>query len=72
MKPEDWVTFYCDGSFGVCIHAGIWREAITPLAPLARFYDKQSAVHARVSVDFPKEFGILLSIPLTLPRTIDA
>ena len=72
MKPEDWVTFYCGGSFGVCIHAGIWREAITPLAPLARFYDKQSAVHARVSVDFPKEFGILPSIPLTLPRTIDA
>jgi len=23
MKPEDWVAFYCDGSFGVCIHAGI-------------------------------------------------
>lgn len=66
MKPEDWVAFYCDGSFGVCIHPGIWHEAITPLSPRARFYDKQGAVHARVSADFPIEFGVLLSIPLTV------
>ncbi len=66
MKPEDWVAFYCDGSFGVCLHSGIWHEAITPLSQRARFYDKQGAVHARVSADFPKEFGVLLSIPLTL------
>ena len=67
MKPEDWVAFYCDGSFGICIDAGIWHEAIIPLAPLARFYDKQGAVHARVSADFPAEFGVLLSVPLTPP-----
>jgi len=67
MKPEDWVAFYCDGSFGICIHPGVWHEAITPLASMGRFYDKQGAVHARVSADFPAEFGTLLSIPLTLP-----
>ena len=66
MKPEDWVAFYCDGSFGICIDAGIWHEAITPLVPKARFFDKQGAVHARVSADFPKEFGVLLSVPLDL------
>jgi len=25
-----------------------------------RFFDQQGAVHARVSVDFPREFGCLL------------
>lgn len=71
MQPEDWVAFYCDGSFGVCLNAGIWHEAITPLAPIARFYDKQGAVHARVGANFPKEFGILLSIPLDLGKMRD-
>ncbi len=69
MRPRDWVAFYCDGSFGICLHAGIWHEAITPLAPQARFYDKQGAVHARISADFPKEFGVLLSMPLVLDDT---
>ncbi|MCC7045867.1 MAG: ureidoglycolate lyase [Alphaproteobacteria bacterium] len=68
VKPEDWVAFHCDGSFGICLNSGIWHEAITPLAQRARFYDKQGAVHARVSVDFAKEFGVLLSIPLVLPN----
>jgi len=64
MKPEDWVAFYCDGSFGICIHPGIWHEAITPLSEKSRFYDKQGAVHARVSCDFTKEFGVFVKIPL--------
>jgi len=67
MKPEDWVAFYCDGSFGICIDAGVWHEAIMPLESKARFYDKQGAVHARVSANFAKEFGVLLSIPLRAP-----
>ena len=67
MKPEDWVAFYCDGSFGLCIHPGIWHEAITPLSQKSRFYDKQGAVHARVSCDFTKEFGVFLRIPLVPP-----
>lgn len=68
MKPEDWVAFYFDGSFGICIDAGIWHEAITPLSERSRFYDKQGAVHARVSADFPKEFGCLMAVPLDLDK----
>ena len=30
----------------------------------ATFLDRQGRVHARVSVDFPKEFGGYLSVPL--------
>lgn len=66
MKPEDWVAFYCDGSFGICIHPSIWHEAIMPLSDSARFYDKQGKVHARISCDFAREFGTLLSVPLNL------
>jgi hypothetical protein len=29
-----------------------------------RFFDKQEAVHARVSVDFPREFRCLLEVDL--------
>jgi hypothetical protein len=29
-----------------------------------RFFDKQGAVHARVSVDFAREFGCLLKATL--------
>jgi hypothetical protein len=29
-----------------------------------RFFDKQGAVHARVSVDFAREFNCLLEAPL--------
>ncbi|MCZ4281372.1 ureidoglycolate lyase [Kiloniella laminariae] len=65
MQPEDWVAFYCDGSAGICIHPGIWHEAITPLSPRSRFYDKQGAVHARVSCNFTEEFGVFMRIPLT-------
>jgi ureidoglycolate hydrolase len=71
MTPQDWVAFYCDGSFGICLNAGIWHEAIIPIAPMARFYDKQGAVHARVSADFPKEFSVLLSVPLDLSKMQD-
>jgi len=64
MTPSDWVAFYFDGSAGVCIHPGVWHEAIIPLTESARFYDKQGKVHARVSCNFGKEFGVLLSVPL--------
>ena len=34
------------------------------LSGTQRFFDKQGAVHARVSVDFPREFGCLLEAPI--------
>ncbi len=67
VQLEDWVAFYCDGSFGICIHPNVWHEAIAPINEAADFYDKQGRVHGRVSCDFTKEFGHFLSIPLRLP-----
>jgi ureidoglycolate lyase len=64
VTPEQFVTFYFDGSQGLYIHPGIWHEGIFPLVPKARFYDAQGSVHARVSVNFPKEFNVFLDVPL--------
>ncbi len=63
--PEDFVTFWFDGSQGLYIHPGVWHEAVFPVSDRQRFYDKQGKVHARVSIDFPKEFGCYLAAPLT-------
>ena len=68
VKMEDWIAFYCDGSFGVCIHPNVWHEAIAPISDVADFYDKQGKVHGRISCDFTIEFGHFLSIPLRLPK----
>ncbi len=68
MKMDNWVAFYCNGSFGVCIHPNVWHEAIAPINGVANFYDKQGKVHGRISCDFTKEFGHFLSIPLHLPE----
>jgi hypothetical protein len=60
VKPEDFVCFRFDGSQGLYIHPNIWHEGVFTLAGTQRFFDKQGAVHARVSVDFAREFGCLL------------
>ncbi|MBS0318961.1 MAG: ureidoglycolate lyase [Proteobacteria bacterium] len=64
VKPEDFVCFRFDGSRGLYIHANIWHEGVFTCRGTQRFYDRQGAVHARVSVDFPREFGCLLEAPL--------
>lgn len=64
VRPEEFVAFRSDGSFGIYIHPGIWHEGVFPVTPRGRFFDKQGRVHARISVDFAREFGILLSVPL--------
>lgn len=64
VKPEDFVAFRFDGSRGLYIHAYVWHEGVFAVAGTQRFFDKQGAVHARVSVDFPREFGCLLEVPL--------
>ncbi len=60
VRPEDFVSFWCDGSQGVYIHPNIWHEGVFSIAPEQRFLDRQGAVHARVSVDFAKEFNCLV------------
>ena len=67
VTPERFVTFWCDGSRGLYIHPNIWHGAVVPLDDHAEFLDRQGRVHARVSVDFVKEFGCYLAAPLPHP-----
>jgi ureidoglycolate lyase/seryl-tRNA synthetase len=64
VTPENFVAFHCPGDFGIHVNAGVWHQPVYPLADEAEFDDRQGAVHACVSVDFVKEFGCLLSVPL--------
>ena len=65
IKPEDFVCFRFDGSRGLYIHPDIWHEGVFPVQGGQRFFDRQGAVHARVSVNFTTEFDCLLEVPLT-------
>jgi hypothetical protein len=60
VTPERFVCFRFDGRQGLYIHPNIWHEGVFGLEGTQRFFDKQGAVHARVSVDFAREFGCLL------------
>lgn len=64
IRPENFICFLCDGSHGLYIHANIWHEGVFTPYGSQRFLDRQGAVHARVSVDFAREFECLLEIPL--------
>lgn len=64
VKPEDFVCFRFDGRQGLYIHPNIWHEGVFAARGVQRFFDKQGAVHARVSVDFAREFGCLLEVAL--------
>ena len=65
ITPEQFVCFRFDGRQGLYVHPNIWHEGVFGLSGTQRFFDKQGAVHARVSVDFAREFGCLLAAPLT-------
>ncbi len=64
LKPENIVAFWCDGTRGLYIHPNIWHEGIFPAENSQRFLDRQGKVHARVSCNIGKEFGLYLSCPL--------
>ena len=64
LTPDKVVAFWSDGRAGIYIHAGIWHEGVFPVGDTGRFLDRQGAVHARVSADIGKEFGVYLSCPL--------
>ena len=64
VTPENFRTFWCDGTRGLYIHPNIWHGAVVPIADRMRLLDRQGRVHARISVDFPKEFGCYLAAPL--------
>jgi len=67
VTPEKFVTFWCDGSRGLYLHPNVWHGAVVPLEDEAQFLDRQGRVHARVSVNFVKEFGCYLGAPLHRP-----
>jgi len=64
VEPANFVCFRFDGRRGLYIHPDIWHEGVFAVSGVHRFFDKQGAVHARVSVDFAREFGCLLEAPL--------
>jgi len=64
IKPTDFICFLCDGTQGLYIHPDIWHEGAFAINGTQRFLDRQGAVHARVSVDFAREFNCLLEIDL--------
>ena len=64
LQPESFKAFWSDGSVGIYIHPGIWHEGVFPVNETGRFFDKQGKVHARVSCDLAREFGVLLNVPL--------
>ena len=64
IAPEKFVCFRFDRQHGLYIHPNVWHEGVFALRGTQRFFDKQGAVHARVSVDFAREFGCLLEAPI--------
>jgi len=67
VTPGAFTAFWFDGSAGLYIHPNVWHGAFVPHADEAVFFDRQSRVHARISVDFPREFGCYLAVPLGGP-----
>jgi ureidoglycolate lyase len=67
VRPESFVTFWCDGRRALYLHPNVWHGAIVPHDDAAQFLDRQGRVHARVSVDFVREFGCYLGASLLPP-----
>jgi len=67
VTPGKFVCFRFDGRQGLYIHPNIWHEGVFTPDGTQRFFDKQGAVHARVSVEFAQEFGCLLEAPIVYP-----
>ncbi len=67
VRPEDFVAFYGAGDCGVQIFPSVWHQPMFPVGDRATFDDKQGRVHACIEVDFVREFGCYLSVPLARP-----
>jgi hypothetical protein len=68
VTPDDFVAFWFDGSKGLYIHPNVWHDGVYPVGDRGSFFDRQGKVHARVSVNFPAEFGCYIAAPL--PRSV--
>ncbi|MGH9171601.1 MAG: ureidoglycolate lyase [Acidimicrobiales bacterium] len=67
VTPDDFVAFWCDGTRGLYVRPNVWHGPVVPIEDSAELLDRQGRVHARVSVDFPKEFGCYLVASLARP-----
>jgi hypothetical protein len=67
LIPAISANYHPDGARGLYLHPIVWHGAVVPLDDEAEFLDRQGRVHARVSVDFVKEFGCYLAAPLRRP-----
>jgi ureidoglycolate lyase len=67
VTPQSFVSFWCDGRQGLYLHPNVWHGALVPHDDEAQFLDRQGRVHARVSVDFVREFGCYLGVSLCRP-----
>ncbi len=67
IMPDKFVCFRFDGTQGLYIHPNVWHEGVLAVSGKQRFFDKQGAVHARVSVDFAREFSCLLQAQILPP-----
>ncbi len=65
VTPSDFVCFRFPADKGCCIHPNIWHDGVFALRGTQRFFDRQGRVHARVSVDFAREFNCLLRADLS-------
>ena len=60
VRPENFVCFRFEGDQGCYIHPNIWHEGVFAASGTQRFHDRQGKVHARVSVNFDREFDCLV------------
>ena len=60
VLPAQFVCFRVEGTQGLYLHPNVWHEGVFARRGRQRFFDEQGAVHARVSVDFAREFGCLV------------
>ncbi len=65
VTPEDFVGVRIGRRRGLEVAPGVWHDAAFPIAPRGRFRSEQGRVHGRVSCNVAREFGVLLSLPLT-------
>ena len=64
IMPYDFVCFHFSGLEGLYIHPNVWHEGVFGMSGEQRFFDKQGAVHARISIEFAREFNCLLEVSL--------
>jgi ureidoglycolate hydrolase len=64
VTAEDFKAFWFDGSKGLYMHPNVWHDGVFPVTDTGRYFGRQGKVHARISANFPNEFGCYLGAPL--------